>query len=102
MTALIGSPAAHAASYACPIPGELVQWQADYCLFVSATDDLIAAQPCIDKEQSRAFLDSCSAKRHYKRLLCEANIEAGVRSDSVDSCIADPAFSGKVVSRSGV
>ena len=102
LTALLASSVVVAADDPCPIPGSPIQWVADYCLFTSATDDLIAAQPCIDREHSRAFPDACTAKRHYKRLLCAAHMDAGIRTDAVDACVADREFSGRVVREDGI
>lgn len=85
----------------CELPGSLIQWQADYCLFVSETDDLVAAQSCID-EQPRDFADECSGKRHYKRLRCELIVAAGYRSGTTEACIRDVDAVGSVVKRDGL
>lgn len=39
----------------CAISGAAIQWQADYCLMETQTDDLIAAEPCLKREGSRRF-----------------------------------------------
>lgn len=94
-----GAPASSPGS--CPVPGELVQWQADYCLFETGTDDVIAAGPCIDRESKLRFPDTCTGKSHYKRALCELVIGAGLRAGPVESCMRDPLFSGTTVRDGG-
>ena len=83
----------------CPIPGELIQWQADLCLFETETDDIIAAQPCMDRELTGRTDDDCAQKKRYKLALCRLFVERGVRPGSVDECFNDPAFSGPTVRR---
>jgi hypothetical protein len=85
----------------CQIPGDYVQWRADYCLFKSETDDIIAASSCLEYESRRLFRSSCTGKIYYKRSLCELAIAAGQRSDSVDSCLKDPLFIGPTVRNGG-
>lgn len=99
--AILSSGCATASSTdVCPIPGKFEQWQADFCLFESETDDIIAAQPCLDRESRRVRVDDCEEKRHYKRALCKLVVERGLRSGSVEDCFNDPTFSGSIV-RSG-
>lgn len=100
--ALLDGPVAFASTAGCAIPGAVIQWQADYCLFVSETDDLIAAQPCMDRETARVFRNACTAKGHYKQQLCKATIDAGLRSGTVAACVADPGFAGKAVRQNGL
>ncbi len=85
----------------CPIPGEAVQWQADYCLLATGTDDLIAAQPCIDREAENHFQTVCAEKQHYKARMCILVTDAGSRSGTADQCIQDPNFSGPIVRNGG-
>jgi hypothetical protein len=73
-----------------------------YCLLLQETDDLIAAQSCIDQETLRRFDDECTAKREYKLRMCEIVIAAGTRSDSASSCLADKSFVGNVVLNDGI
>lgn len=87
---------------ACELPGNAIQWQVDYCLFRSETDDVIAAQPCMDREDRRRFRNECARKRHYKHRLCELQVAAGLREGSVDQCVRDPEFSGKAVREDGL
>lgn len=86
----------------CGIPGNAVQWQADYCLYETGTDDLIAAQPCMDRERSLQFAGVCAKKAHYKRALCRLVIESGSRHGTIEECFDDPAFSGPVVGNDGI
>lgn len=86
----------------CPIPGDLLHWQADYCLFKTGTDDIIAAGPCLERESQIDFRSSCSGKFHYKRALCELAIGAGQRSGPIGGCIKDPLFIGPTVRNGGV
>ena len=46
------------------IAGEAVQWPADYCLFETGIDDLIAAEPCMECEAVIAFPSDCARQRH--------------------------------------
>ena len=85
----------------CAIPGEAVQWQADYCLFATGTDDLIAAQPCMDREAKVHFLNACAERQHYKQSLCKLVVEAGSRPGSVEQCMQDIQFSGPTVRNGG-
>jgi len=87
--------------YACPIVGEAVQWQADYCLYETETDDIIAAQPCMDRESRISFPDSCAEKQHYKEQLCKLIIASGKKSGSVEDCTKDLEFSGPTVRNGG-
>ncbi|WP_190285766.1 hypothetical protein [Montanilutibacter psychrotolerans] len=87
---------------ACEVPGKAIQWQVDYCLFRSETDDVIAAQPCMDREGTRRFSSECARKRHYKHRLCELQVGAGVREGSIEQCVRDPEFSGRAVRNDGV
>lgn len=90
------------ASENCALPGEVIQWQADYCLHQVGTDDLVAIQPCLDNESARAFKNACVAKAYYKKKLCEAVIASGFYTGSVEVCIADPEFAGNVVLHDGL
>ena len=86
----------------CEIPGTATQWQADYCLAASQTDDLVAAQPCIDFERRRRHGDECAARRHYKQDWCRLVTRGGARQQSLAECIADPEASGPVVKNDGI
>lgn len=85
----------------CAVPGELLHWQADYCLFEAETDDIIAAGPCLERESGKRFRNACNGKRHYKRAMCEQSVAAGYRPGSVDSCVEDPLFMGRTVRNGG-
>ena len=86
----------------CDIPGEPVQWIADYCMAKIGTDDEIAASDCIAKENQKEFRSSCNAKGHFKWELCKVLIQSGAREGSVDACLNDPAFVGSTVQNGGV
>lgn len=92
--------ATRSAQDVCAVGGEAIQWQADFCLFESETDDIIAAQPCMDRESLAHSKDGCTKKQHYKLALCKLLVERGVRAGSVEGCVNDPSFSGPTV-RSG-
>jgi hypothetical protein len=89
------------AADACPIPGELIQWQADYCMQEIGTDDVIAAQPCLEREERTQFRSQCDGKFHYKGAMCARAIDADARSGTVDACVADPGFQGLTVRDGG-
>jgi hypothetical protein len=86
----------------CEIPGTATQWQADYCLAAEQTDDLVAAQPCIDYERRRGHGEECAARRHYKQDWCRLVTRQGARQQSLAECIADPEASGPVVGNDGL
>lgn len=85
----------------CPVPGELLHWQADYCLFETETDDIIAAGPCLERESGHRFRNACGGKLHYKRALCERSVGAGYRPGPVEDCVDDPLFMGPTVRNGG-
>lgn len=97
LIALAALPAGARAAGACAIPGDAVQWQADYCLYVTGTDDIVAAQPCIEVEMARTFPDACAAKRHYKRLLCGFAVRDGWARGTLAQCLDDASFHGTTV-----
>lgn len=84
------------------LPGSLVQWQTDFCLLAESTDDLIAVQSCIEREQARTFENECDGMRHYKLRMCQIVIAAGSRQGTVETCVSDANFSGRVVADDGV
>ena len=90
-----------AAPRACAVPGETIQWMADYCMLTLETDDEIAASGCIEAQQKLRFRDACAAKLHFKRAMCGILARSGTVG-SVARCVADPAFRGRTVERGGV
>lgn len=98
---LLFSSLVHAAP--CSVAGELVHWQADYCMNRSETDDFEAAsvQRCMSKEQKRSQTDSCTAKIEYKQKLCVLAVKSGFQS-SVTACMKNRQFSGPTVRNGGV
>lgn len=96
------SQVARAEEPICPVPGEAVQWIADYCLALTETDDLIAADPCIDKETaSLGEADACAVKTRYKARLCRLLVASDARPGTVAACVSDPSFSGNIVRNNG-
>ncbi len=81
----------------CEIAGESIQWQADYCLAAMQTDDLVAAQPCMDHESRRRRGEECARRRHYKQEWCRRVVDSGALPRSLAECIADPEQAGSVV-----
>jgi hypothetical protein len=86
----------------CAISGAANQWQADYCLLETETDDVMAAEPCLERERQRSFTNACAQVRHYKRAMCMRVIEHGRRAGTVEFCVADPKFQGLVVRHNGL
>ena len=86
---------------ACEIPGTAVQWQADYCLAAMQTDDIIAAQPCMDHESRRHQGEECATKRHYKQDWCRVLVHDRSIGQSLAECLADPEAMGPTVRNSG-
>lgn len=85
----------------CPIPGDLLHWQADYCMAEIGTDDIIAATPCLERESQIRFRSACNGKLHYKQAMCKLSVGAGSYSGSLDSCVKDPLFIGPTVRNGG-
>lgn len=81
----------------CEIRGSSGQWRADYCLLETQSDDLIAAQPCIDRESRRQRGEECVLRRYYKREWCRGVIANGSLQRSYAECIADPELAGAIV-----
>lgn len=96
------SPMAQMNPVECPIPGETIQWIADYCMARLSTDDEIAASACIADERQVIFRSECIAKTHFKYVMCELAISRRARSGPVDACVNDPTFVGPVVRDGGV
>ena len=82
---------------ACPVPGEPMQWVADFCMAKLSTDDEIAAGSCIAEERRQLPPDACQAKTAVKRDMCALSVARGMRAGSVDQCVADAGFMGRVV-----
>jgi hypothetical protein len=96
----LGLPFLVHAGDSCPVPGAMEHWRADYCMSQVGTDDVLAAQPCLEKEQTLLFRSACTAKLHYKRKMCELSVRASGKG-SVDVCVKDPLFQGRTVRNGG-
>ena len=99
---LLGSSGAAAQSARCAIPGERIQWIADWCMLKMETDDEIAVSACIEKERKAPGANACESKRHFKRHMCELRIAQGTLKGTVAACVGDPAFKGRTVEKGGV
>jgi len=86
----------------CEIAGHSSQWQADYCMLAMETDDLIAAEPCLEHERKRRHGEECAARRHYKQDWCRLLVRNGATAQSFVECIADPEAAGKIVKGGGL
>jgi hypothetical protein len=86
----------------CLAEGEPIQWIADYCMLKMETDDEIAVSGCIEEERKKSFTASCASNLHFKTKMCEVVIRNGTRAGSVDQCVKDPKFKGRVVEAGGV
>jgi hypothetical protein len=86
---------------ACPIPGDPLHWQADYCMAEIGTDDVIAAGPCLERESKVRFRDPCEGKFRYKQGICELAVRNRSYSGAVDACVEDPLFVGPTVRNGG-
>jgi hypothetical protein len=91
-----------AAAPRCALPGETIQWVADFCMAKMETDDEIAVSDCIERERKRLPNDACAAKTRMKRAMCTLAIARGHRSDGVERCVADRGYMGTTVERGGV
>ena len=90
------------AAATCPVPGEPIQWRADYCMLKMETDDEIAVSGCIEEEGRRRFPTPCASKTHFKKRMCELAIQNGTAAVTVDRCMKDPTFQGRTVRHGGV
>jgi len=86
---------------ACELPGEPVQWIADYCMLKLSTDDEVTAGDCIARESRHAAGPACGVKRKYKRSMCELLVRRDKRV-TVPTCVKDPAIVGHTVRSGGV
>jgi len=93
----IGVSSVRAESAHCAAPGEPVQWAADYCMLKMETDDEIAVSGCIEEERNKRFPSACASNLHFKRNMCELVVRHGTRPGTVDQCVKDPTFKGRVV-----
>lgn len=101
LVALMVIPASAGAASRC-LPGEKIQWIADYCMASLETDDEIAAGECISGHLKRKFADDCAAKKQFKLEMCRLARKRGQRHDSLAACIADARFAGSTVRNEGV
>lgn len=86
----------------CAADGEPIQWIADYCMLKMETDDEIAVSDCIEEERKKTFPSSCASNLYFKKGMCEAMIRNGTKPGTVDQCVKDPTFKGRVVEAGGV
>jgi hypothetical protein len=86
----------------CAAVGEPIQWIADYCMLKMQTDDEIAVSDCIEEQRKKSFPSSCASNLHFKRSMCETMISNGTKIGTVDQCVKDPTFKGRVVEKGGV
>jgi hypothetical protein len=86
----------------CLAAGEPIHWVVDYCMLKMETDDEIAVSGCIEEERKKSFPSRCASNLHFKKAMCEAMIRQGTRTGTVELCVKDPAFKGRVVERGGV
>jgi hypothetical protein len=101
VAAIAGSTQAFAQGR-CAAEGESIQWAADYCMLKMQTDDEIAVSGCIEEETKRSFPDRCASNLHFKKGMCEVMVRNGTRKGTVDQCVKDPGFKGRVVEAGGV
>ena len=90
------------ASDDCELTGSAYQWLADYCLLKLETDDLVAAQKCIDDESNISFQNECDQKLHYKLLMCRSATARKIYIESERMCVGDPNFMGHIVRKNGL
>ena len=86
----------------CPAEGQPVQWIADYCMLKVETDDEIAVSGCIEEQGKKSFATACASNLHFKKKMCERMLRNGTRAGTVEQCVNDLTFKGRVVERGGV
>lgn len=101
LLALAGAPAFAQPAPPCAVPGEPVQWVADWCMATLQTDDEIAASDCVARHPVSAFASGCAVKLHFKRELCRVLRPDG-GAEALRSCVADPQVMGRTVREGGV
>ena len=102
LLAVLVAPLPAAAAPPCVIPGEPIQWIADYCMLALETDDEIATSGCIEQHLQEQPANACTSKAHYKMRICELLIRNGTRAGTLAQCVKDPAFKGRTVEGGGV
>lgn len=93
---------AQSAPRVCPVPGETIQWIADFCMLKMQTDDEIAVSDCIGEHLKVKFPDDCVASLHFKRALCSLWLTSGGSEETLEQCVADPSAMGRTVRHGGV
>jgi hypothetical protein len=76
----------------CPLPGKLVHWRVDYCMWKAGTDDYLesSVQQCEDKRTAvddKLMTTACQKKQYYHRKICEMSIGQGLYSGTMRKCI---------------
>ena len=94
-------PGPAVAQMPCPVAGDLSDWQADFCMARTGTDDITAARPCLEHEAQIRFRSECNAKLGYKQRMCQLAVRAKSYSGSYKGCVKDPLFKGATVSHGG-
>lgn len=96
---LLISAIADAKPQKCSVPGEVLHWAADYCMYSVATDDF--AHPkvatCFQKQKDPSPRKACAAKMKYKKLMCEIVVKNETYRGSLTECVRDMDFSGPTV-----
>jgi hypothetical protein len=93
-----------AAPQKCSIPGEVLHWVADFCMYSAETDDFAnpEVQKCFAKQPNVPAAAACKTKLKYKRGLCEIAVRNGIYEKSVGQCVRDKSFSGSTVHNGGL
>lgn len=82
----------------CSVPGEPVQWIADYCMASLGTDDEIVASECINERiQDGSGWSACQLKERYKREWCRLMVANRSFAGTVEACVLDPKTGGSTV-----
>jgi hypothetical protein len=69
---------------------------------VVESDDIIAADPCMQEDSKVSYRNGCEARQHYKREMCRMAIRRGSERRSLEQCFRDPLFMGSTVANDGV
>ena len=70
---------------------------------MTETDDLIAAEPCLQHERRRPRrTEECALRRYYKQEWCREVTKPGRLPVSFAECIADPDQRGMIVRGAGL
>lgn len=88
----------------CDIPGKAMYWVADYCMYISETDDFLNTdvQACFEKNKGYDIKNTCENKREFRRKICEYLTRSGHIEGDIEECMNNKEFVPNTVKNNGV